>query len=499
MNRFSFRRQCTRYFCILFASFFLSFAPVKAQVIGVRTVPLLASEQFGLMPSVRASMGEVSIAFDDEGQDPFINPAKLRRMQNGLMFFSPAWKHWGKEQQQIFSDNYGARTTNEHWNTNTVSLPLGQLNHGPRYSGGFFFAFQILNERNQAAQSGDPSSPALRENDFTALNVPVVVLWAMDIPHTSFALGASVDVAYLGGAEAVSLLYPNFEKLEQEGLIYNFRLGVTGKLSEKDEISILAMQHNYRAHHEANRIIANKDQNHGWLGRVEYRRWLMRNLRAGVQLTGNWKTHPKIPDYPLSGVPRDPGTTHAYNLGVGLAWQPRFIHLALDAIYEPVTSKTWVEAEEPTLAYGGRTIARGEVTLRHNYDFSNRIFRLGVEKELWPWMTLRAGMQTKFFEFDYHHKNEITGFEQNVNSHSKWRETLWTAGASLRRGKTEWLYTLQVITGNGLLRRNFRDRYYDCSVCLGSSDFFIPPINNGYFSIDRVPIFRQQVSWLWHL
>ncbi len=334
MNRSSLRRHCARCFCFLFASFFLPFTSSHAQIINVRTAPLLAGEQFGLAPSARASMGNVSIAYEDPWQEPFINPAKARRLQHGYGFTSPAWNHWSYTMPQpIFFDFSPPNPSAEIFGSHLVSLPVGQIGHAENQSSGLFFALQVLNERSSG--------------DFTAFNIPLVGLWARDIPNTNFALGIGIDLAYLDGVEGVSFLYPGFDNLNQEGAIYNFRLGVAGSLSEKDEINFLAMQHNYVAHHEANGAVENKDRNHGWLASVEYRRALTPSLRGGVQLTGNWKTHPKIPDYPLSGVPRDPGTTHAYNFGAGMAWQTPVALFALDAIYEPVDFKTWVEAEAP--------------------------------------------------------------------------------------------------------------------------------------------------------
>jgi hypothetical protein len=434
-------------------------------------------------------MGGVGIAYDDALQDPFINPAKLRRLRHGVTFFSPAWNTWALDRAQNFSN---AGNVNSNFGSHLVSLPFGKFGRGERSSAGLFFTLQLLNEQ-ASSEAAILRRTRQAENDFTAVNVPIFALWGMDIPKTNFSAGAGIDFAYLRGVEGVSFLYPNFDQLDQEGLLFNFRLGLAGTLSEKDEISFLGMRHHYKAHHEANRTIENKDQNHGWLLRAEYRRLLTPQWRAGLQITGNWKKHPKIPDYPLSGVPRDPGTTHAYDFGVGLSWKIPYLLIATEAIYEPIDTKTWVEAESPIQTNDGRYLNKGEITIRNDYKFFNRILRLGVEAGSENWLALRAGVQAKVFKYDYHHLNVLTSHARWSKPHSQWTEMTWTGGVSFRRDKKEWLYTLQVITGNSFLRARPRrpEGYKDFT------DFLIPPVRE--LNFDRVPMFMQQVSVIWHL
>src|SRR5687768_3542085 len=62
-----------------------------AQVISVKTVPVVESEQFGFFPSANLGMGGVSIALADSLLDPFVNPATAARLRGSLFFGSPTF------------------------------------------------------------------------------------------------------------------------------------------------------------------------------------------------------------------------------------------------------------------------------------------------------------------------------------------------------------------------------------------------------------------------
>jgi hypothetical protein len=61
----------------------------RGQTITPRTIPVLMSHQFDILPSDRSGMAGVSIALDDTLLDPFANPAKATRNRNGLLSIAP--------------------------------------------------------------------------------------------------------------------------------------------------------------------------------------------------------------------------------------------------------------------------------------------------------------------------------------------------------------------------------------------------------------------------
>lgn len=509
MTRFNLLGFATRLFVAFAAIILLLPTTTSSQVINVRTVPLLSSDQFSLAPSIRSGMGGVEIAVDDELQDVFINPAKSRRLRRGFAFSAPLWNTWSFEQDRsslYFGENPGpvlSETEHEAAGSSVLSVPLGQVGRGEKTSFGFAMTYQRLRSQTRHSwQHSPPNSGNLRETHFKATNLPMSFVSGIDVPGTNFALGAGINFVLIRGIDGVNLLYPDNSRLEQKGFLAEYRFGAVGSFTEGDEISLLGLGHTFSVEQEAYYTnppaqVRNKDKNHGWLVRTEYRRVLSENVRVGLQVTGNWKNHPKIPDYPLSGIPRDPGTTKAFDLGVGLGWKNKTTLIAFDAIYEPIDTKTWVEAENEIRAADGRIISRGGITMRNDYTFSNRILRVGMETELANWLRVRAGSQMKFFKYDYHQEDVIAGTERSVSPQSKWTEVSLTGGATIALGNTELLYTVQMVTGNGLLTVS-RPRWFGIEAAdFSRADFLIPP--SDWMSVRPVPVFVQQLTVVYKL
>ena len=59
----------------------------------------------------------------------------------------------------------------------------------------------------------------------------------------------------------------------------------------------------------------------------------------------NRKDHPKIPNYELQNIPRDPGETWGFELGTGLSKDSGQIEVGLDVVLEPIWSRTWSELD----------------------------------------------------------------------------------------------------------------------------------------------------------
>ncbi|MCH1570712.1 MAG: hypothetical protein L7S64_05155 [Longimicrobiales bacterium] len=83
MIRLAFRLQA----CAAIVTIALLATPLPGQVIGLKTVPLAAGDQFLIFPSQNLGMGGASIALQDPLADPFSNPAAGAR-STGSSFFS---------------------------------------------------------------------------------------------------------------------------------------------------------------------------------------------------------------------------------------------------------------------------------------------------------------------------------------------------------------------------------------------------------------------------
>src|SRR5207302_605712 len=120
-----------------------------------------------------------------------------------------------------------------------------------------------------------------------------------------------------------------------------------------------------------------------WGLHLQYERPLAASgWRVGWIATGNLMSHPKIPDYEIMSIPRDPGHSHAYQLGIGVARINGPAMFGLDAVYEPIWSHTYATAAVPAETARGDTIPVGGTTIENRFRFSNALFRMGVGREL---------------------------------------------------------------------------------------------------------------------
>ena len=74
---------------------------------------------------------------------------------------------------------------------------------------------------------------------------------------------------------------------------------------------------------------------------VAYVQALSAGWRVGGLVTANRLTHPKIPNYEIMNIPRDPGHSEAFNVGVGVSKMKDGATFGLDAIYEPIRTSTY--------------------------------------------------------------------------------------------------------------------------------------------------------------
>ncbi|MCH8961510.1 MAG: FAD-dependent oxidoreductase, partial [Bacteroidetes bacterium] len=121
----------------------------------------------------------------------------------------------------------------------------------------------------------------------------------------------------------------------------------------------------------------------GWAVQAGIQQPLDNGWRFGARLAGDWKRHPKIPNYDLMQIPRDPGNSSAYNLGLGLSRTIGQTTYGLDLIYEPIWSHTWADALDDTPIGEDEkngVVRAGEMTVENFFRFDNSILRFGVRQ-----------------------------------------------------------------------------------------------------------------------
>lgn len=317
-----------------------------AQVIPIKTVPVAQGDQFLLFPAENRGMAGVSIALEDRLHDPFVNPARTAKAPN-IALTTPSY--YG------FVGDVGAVGQ-----ASGRTLPVGVLARGEGLFGGAVLAWQeVIKEQSTALFSG--VRPAGQRLSDAGSNLYGFGLAGLTVPGTRVSAGLSVFAAGLKALEGIQHLYRNSTGLQEQGGIQHFRAGVYyDGLDRSADLVLLHhrtdMTHTMRQSMgwERTPLREEKDRTYGWALQADYEQRAGRGWQIGGRLGANLKRHPKIPNYDLMQIPRDPGTSSAFRLGVGLAREWNDATFGVDLIYEPIWSHTWVNALQDTETASGR-------------------------------------------------------------------------------------------------------------------------------------------------
>ena len=343
-----------------------------AQLVTPKTLPVFQNQQFDILPSATAGMAGISIALDDSLADPFVNPAKATRLRGGTFFTTP-FRH-------SVSDNRGGGRT----------LPVGGIGSFGDWSIAGIFALQQLDRAGQMS-----FTPAI--SDRTATNQYLTLSAARRIGH-GISVGASGTFAELNAVDGVDLLYQGSDRINQAGSSSDVRLGLTKEFAPHQTLEVVLLHNLYQMTHDVHyttsrwdpalrqsfttqRTDHNVDRTSIWGAHAEYTQPIgTEGWRIGWLGTVNQLSHPKIPEYVLESVrpiPRDPGSTLAFNAGIGLSKVWSGSTFGIDLIREPMTSNTWADAARDTAVVGGGTIKAGGKTIENSFRFNNTILRVG--------------------------------------------------------------------------------------------------------------------------
>ena len=314
----------------------------SAQLIPIRSVPVASGDQFLLYPSQNLAMGSVRIALDDRLLDPFVNPATGSRIREETLVSSPTF-------YTISNDNGAGRT-----------LPIAILAGSDEWFGGGSFSLQELISANRDQILGIWRRPrvdqTLREQ--SATNLYLHGYLGRRLGDSGFSLAGSVSWASLNAIDGVEHLYSLSQSIDQKGSSVDLRLGLLGEMEGERTLQAIVLHHRFDATHDVSYLdnIWNKDQLlWEWVTRVEtnldqtnttgvhleYSAPLTETgWRFGTAATVNRKSHPKIPNYEIQNIPRDPGNSWAYDLGVGLSRRMNGTTYGIDLVFEPIWSNT---------------------------------------------------------------------------------------------------------------------------------------------------------------
>ena len=477
---------------------FLLAGTATGQSIPVKTVPIASGDQFLLIPSRSIGMGGVSIALDHPFSDPFTNPGKGRMIRGGSLFGASSF-------YSLSGDNGSGRT-----------LPVGGVFRSGRWFGGGAAAIQQL----------IPATPEFQNWRWGPI-APTTLPYRGELPDNRYGAaflgrksadgrigyGIGVSGAWLEALEGVEFLYANSQEIRQSGWLLDYSAGVSGDLTGDRSFEVLFSHSRLRMTHDVtypewtesadmimppipgSRVQRNLDHTNstalhlGYVQPMTDARW-----RIGGIITGNWKTHPKIPEYVLPDmppVPRDPGMTWAYNLGVGISKTEGPTTFGLDVIYEPIWTETWGEAAEALQTDSGFTIPVGDKTIENDYRFSNLVFRIGVSREH-ETSGFQLGMELRSVKYHLSQIDNIAEFSRNQDE--SWIEWTPSWGGVLKFPEFELRYLgrLKVGTGRPAQERGFFRGGQQGDLAISTTDYL--PTPTGDLSIQDTSVTTHLIA-----
>ena len=447
---------------VVACAFLVPATTAPAQLIQIKTVPVAQGDQFDIFPSRNWAMGGVSIALRDPLLDPFVNPATAARVKGGLVAGTPGMF-------TVSEDAGGGRT-----------LPVSVLTHSRTWFGGLSLALQeidggqrfiepvsrlgVFDASSVAPEPVDPPSSRTHGNQF------VFGLLGTSLERLGLALGASLQWVELNAVDGVEFLYARSDAVAQFGHVVDARVGVLKEWAGDRSLEATLLHNRIAMTHDVSysdffwdpaqqrvvsrpRIEHNDDRTNTWGAHLEYDQPIAGTAwRAGGRLTANVASHPKIPNYEIMNIPRDPGRSHAYDIGVGFARSEEGTTFGIDAIFEPIRSHTWADAATPLPTARGDTLAAGARTVENWFRFSNAIIRLGFTEEhpvdqSDAVFALQMGLALRAIHYTLHQVDHVRRSERFMRE--SWREWTPTWGLRWEMPRLTIGYRGSITTGTG--------------------------------------------------
>ncbi len=437
-------RPClTRALSLSLAALVVAIVPASAQLVTPRTVPVHQEEQFQIYPASRPGLGGVSIALDDTLLDPFVNPAKATRLKGFTLTTAP-YSHG------ISGERGGGRT-----------LPVGFLVSSGAWSGAVLGAIQQLDRAGPVWNR--PTSQRTATNEYFTGSLAHRV-------DSTLSVGISAFRAELAAIDGVDLLYAGSDRIDQSGSVTDLRLGATKQWAPGHVLEMVLVRNRTDMRHDVHftnntwdtmgrvmtstqRDEVNLDQTNIWGAHAEYMRPVgVEGWRIGGLATANRIDHPKIPNYVLQNIPRDPGSTNSFNVGLGAARESGPFTFGIDVILEPISSDTWADAATATVRADGSIIPAGVKTIENHFTFKNSKARLGVGRS-WGLdtasrgsLTLDLGLSVHAISYDLIQTNNI--LRTTRTQHENWVESGPSFGVRYGSRDIQVSYLFRVSCGN---------------------------------------------------
>jgi len=416
-------------------------APLAAQSIALKTVPIATGEQYLIFPSRSLGMGGLSIAYDDPLGDAFANPARGARLRGAWLISSPVTYH-GDDRTNVGGHTLPLAFTfgGQRWfGTGTVALQEVQAPDAQQ----FWWVPQLAN------------GSLLRDDAATNTYVAGSIGRTFDRGRT--AIGVAAYRADLNAIDGVGQLYANSMSISQSGTITDYRIGVLRELGGERRLEGMVGKSDVDMTHDVvyvtwppwdpvssfqpdpvTRTETNLDRTTTWGGSLRYTAPTGDpGVRWGLTLIGNTKSHPHIPNYDLVNIPRDPGNSTVFGIGTGVTSRQGRTVLGAELMFLPGRSHTWAFADSATATPGG-TLMKGDKTVDNEFRFANWTMALGLEHE-WEPGGMELGLRVNRYGYHLDQMNFLR--DTTVATNESWIEWSPGWGGLLKLGRAEVHYT----------------------------------------------------------
>jgi hypothetical protein len=440
---------------LLAALLMFATAPAFAQVIQVKTIPVAEGSVGAINPSGVEVAGGADIAVIDSLGGVYTNPA-LAVLTPPSVTIAPRFFGIGPDL---------AMEDGTMW-----TLPVHAMHRGGSWGGGMSFVLQTADIGNlMSAPDWRFRIPTTWPGDHTVdewlpqrarthtKNAFVGGTLAREIPGSNWSIGIGGHHGILNWADGAHLLYGTPAYMEQRGRTTELRIGAARQSDSGRFFDVVTAYHDYRMTHDIyswgswwwqtqlNHRIEN-DNTYGVGIKVRRHEPLSEQWTAGFKLAANVKHHAKIPDYDLMRIPRDPGDTQAFQLGVGFTRQHDGRRFAVDLVFEPIWSHTWADTPVAMGTPGGEIIPAGGITVENDFLLYNVHLRMGMSSTRGHALH-QYGMNMRRIAYRLDQTNHIQAQERR--QFESWVEADVSGGSTFRVLGADLGYSLHMTIGTG--------------------------------------------------
>jgi hypothetical protein len=199
----------------------------------------------------------------------------------------------------------------------------------------------------------------------------------------------------------------------------------------------------------------------------------------------NRKDHPKIPNYQIQNIPRDPGETWGFDMGAGLSKSSGAVEVGVDVVFEPIWSNTWSVLDSAVALAGGGKLEAGEKDVENEFFFSNVHMRMGVAREVERW-GFQLGLKATSYGYHLQQFDNIASSRREQDE--SWMEWTPSLGLSLRFPEVELRYMGRLTSGTGRPGVAFNGARADA---FAQADFIVAP--SGPLTLQDVHVLTHQL------